>query len=414
MENDLKDLTHRILDILKGYGIGKYGIRNYYYEGFKPIIDVCSKNGVTDYAETDILSALSIIATDAKSGKIGKGKEQKSKKAAYLLKEYISTGSITLGILRPESKIHLSDYYETISNDFSQYLQDNKNLVSKSIQGLVSISRSFLKYLDDSGRHSIRQVDLKIVKDFLIFSTRNYACSMDHVQLSLKYLAEFLLKNNECSDFRDALHSRPAPRRKLRPVFTDDEVDAILKEAKNSATNPLRDTAIILIASNLGLRAIDIVNLKLQDIDWYRSTLKFVQHKTGVECELPFEAEVGNAIASYILKERPSTKEPFIFIRSRAPFVALCSSALGDMVRSYMRKSEDIVFNSGDFKGFHSFRRYVATKMIDANVPKDTVKDVMGQLSIDSMKPYIRISHNKLALCALDLSGIPVLQEEYL
>ena len=414
MEKDLENLTHCILDILKGYGIGKYGIRNYYYEGFKPIIEVCSKNGVTNYVEADILSALKTIAADAKSGKIAKVKAPKSRKAAFLLKEYVSTGSVTLHRLRPEPKIRLSDYYEAISHGFDEYLQAIKNLVPESRQTLVSISRSFLKYLDDNGRPSIQLLDLKIVKDFLIFSTQNHACSMDYVQRSLKYLAEYLLQNNKCLDFRDALLSRPAPRRKLRPVFTDAEVDALLEEAKKSATNPLRDTAIIMIASNLGLRAIDIVNLKLQDIDWYQSTLKFVQHKTKVECELPFEAEVGNAIAAYILKERPSTKEPFVFIRSRAPFVGLGSPALGDMVRSYMRASDRITYESGDLKGFHSFRRYVATKMIDADVPKDTVKDVLGHLSIDSMKPYIRISRNKLALCALDISRIPVSQEEYL
>lgn len=54
MESNLIDLTKRILDILKEQGIGKYGIRNYYYEGFKPIIDICSMNGVTDYVEADI------------------------------------------------------------------------------------------------------------------------------------------------------------------------------------------------------------------------------------------------------------------------------------------------------------------------------------------------------------------------
>ena len=151
MEKDLENLTHCILDILKGYGIGKYGIRNYYYEGFKPIIEVCSKNGVTNYVEADILSALKTIAADAKSGKIAKVKAPKSRKAAFLLKEYVSTGSVTLHRLRPEPKIRLSDYYEAISHGFDEYLQAIKNLVPESRQTLVSISRSFLKYLDDNG-----------------------------------------------------------------------------------------------------------------------------------------------------------------------------------------------------------------------------------------------------------------------
>ena len=96
MENNLNNLTSRILELLKEYGLGKYSISNYYYEGFKPIIDICSKHGINDYAEAEIQSALNSIANDAKSGKIGKTKAAKSRKAAYFLKEYVSSGSVTL------------------------------------------------------------------------------------------------------------------------------------------------------------------------------------------------------------------------------------------------------------------------------------------------------------------------------
>ena len=76
--------------------------------------------------------------------------------------------------------------------------------------------------------------------------------------------------------------------------------------AKNPSLS-LRDTAIFAVAASLGLRAGDIVRLTLSDIDWIHHEIRFVQNKTGVELHLPLEASVGNAIANYILHERPNT-----------------------------------------------------------------------------------------------------------
>jgi integrase len=41
-----------------------------------------------------------------------------------------------------------------------------------------------------------------------------------------------------------------------------------------------RDAAITLLAMTTGLRACDIINLRLADIDWRGQTIGIVQHKT--------------------------------------------------------------------------------------------------------------------------------------
>lgn len=263
------------------------------------------------------------------------------------------------------------------------------------------------------GIKSIRDINLETVNRFLIHAAPRHTGSMDTVLLALKYLSGHLSDCYGCQDFRPALQSRPACRKKLMPVFSKTDVEAIISEARASSPAPLRDAAAFMLASRLGMRAVDVAGLKLTDISWGRWTVRFTQSKTGVEIELPFDAEVGNAVAEYILNERPHTDSPFVFIRARRPFAGMTAAALGDRLRTHMRHSEKVERKSGDMKGFHSFRRYVATEMVNNGVPAETVKDVLGHTSIDSMKPYIRISMEKLALCALDISGIPVTQEEY-
>lgn len=46
--------------------------------------------------------------------------------------------------------------------------------------------------------------------------------------------------------------------------------------------------------------------------------------------------------------------------------------------------------------------------MINYEVPVDTVKEILGHTQMDSMKSYMRISREKLAMCSLSLNGIEV------
>lgn len=187
----------------------------------------------------------------------------------------------------------------------------------------------------------------------------------------------------------------------------------VMDTAAKNPTLSLRDTAMFAVAASLGLRAGDIVRLTLSDIDWIHHEIHFVQNKTGVELHLPLEASVGNAIANYILHERPKTQSRALFIRSRIPFDAMTSTAAGDRLRKYMKLS-DVEYTPGDGKGFHSFRRYIASSMISQEVPIDTVKEILGHTQIGSLKAYMRISRDKLAMCALGFDGIEVIQEALL
>lgn len=103
-------------------------------------------------------------------------------------------------------------------------------------------------------------------------------------------------------------------RERIVNPFTADEVNAILGTIENSDRYNLRDRAIILLADDTGLRWCDIRDLKLEDIDWNKGTISVIQKKTGKPVVLPLSGKTMNAIADYILNERPkcSLKEVFL------------------------------------------------------------------------------------------------------
>lgn len=337
----------------------------------------------------------------------------KVRKAAALFEEYVQTGKIVWKRVRPAPKIPLTPYYQELLCSFCQHEANTRAIGFESLRDEENICRKFFAYLDDNDCHTCQDINLGNVNAFLVFIASHRKSSMDRVGNTLKHLSAYLVSTKSCRDFSAALITRPAPRKKLRPAFSSKEVRMVMDTAAKNPTLSLRDTAMFAVAASLGLRAGDIVRLTLSDIDWIHHEIHFVQNKTGVELHLPLEASVGNAIANYILHERPKTQSQALFIRSRIPFDAMTSTAAGDRLRKYMKLS-DVEYTPGDGKGFHSFRRYIASSMINQEVPIDTVKEILGHTQIGSLKAYMRISRDKLAMCALGFDGIEVIQEALL
>ena len=412
-EIELKCLCDGLLNALRKMGLGKYSLRNYYYEGMWPLIKAYRKAGKELYDPVFTNEVVLGIQKQFQEGLIGNHINMRVRKMAAMMEEYSLRRCIVWHRIKPCPTYQLSAYYENITLEFKFWEERRKMRTPKGIQSFVGITRKFFRYLETNGHSSLKTITLKSISDFLLFVAPQHKGSMERVLSALKNLCEYLLGCMDCIDFRPSLTARPSQRKKLMPVFSTQEVVAITESAMKYSSLSKRDTAVFAIAQSVGLRAVDIVNLKLVNINWNSHEIRFCQHKTGVELALPLEPAVGNAIADYILNERPKTQSEFLFVRARFPYGAMTPNAVGDRLRLHMRKAE-MNYDPGCHKGFHSFRRYVATQMIDGGVPIDTVKEILGHTQIDSMKPYVRISKKRLLVCALDLDGIEVTQEALL
>ena len=92
---------------------------------------------------------------------------------------------------------------------------------------------------------------------------------------------------------------------KIQPAATQEGLEKILAQINRSTPIGKRDYAMILLGARLGLRADDIVRMKLDEIDWQAGQIKLLQQKTRRSLLLPLPAEVGEAMKEYILHARP-------------------------------------------------------------------------------------------------------------
>ncbi len=98
-----------------------------------------------------------------------------------------------------------------------------------------------------------------------------------------------------------------------------EQVNRLIAACDGEVVERRRDRAILLLLARLGLRAGDVAQLRLDDIEWETGSLR-VSGKSRYEVRLPLPQDVGDAIAAYLAR-RPSTcPSDHVFLRNIAPF----------------------------------------------------------------------------------------------
>ena len=86
-------------------------------------------------------------------------------------------------------------------------------------------------------------------------------------------------------------------------TLPDDEHRRLL-EACASRSVPSRDAAITLLSLTCGLRACDVIGLRIADVDWDSMSIGLVQRKTGNPLTVPMTGPLAARLASWLLDER--------------------------------------------------------------------------------------------------------------
>jgi integrase/recombinase XerD len=141
----------------------------------------------------------------------------------------------------------------------------------------------------------------------------------------------------------------------------------------------LRDYAILTLLASYGLRAAEIVRLRLEDIDWRRDVLRVRHAETGTYSELPLLREPGEAVLRYLQEARPASAHREVFLRIQAPHRPFkYGSSLNCVTSARLRKAG--VAPQGR-KGPHAFRHARAVSLLRSGVPLKIIGDVLVRLS---------------------------------
>jgi integrase/recombinase XerD len=170
--------------------------------------------------------------------------------------------------------------------------------------------------------------------------------------------------------------------------MTANEVEQVINSCDVLTSKGLRDLAIILLLSRIGLRAGDIVHTKLDHIDWQKSIL----HPFGKgrrEACLPLPQAAGDAILDYMEKARPPINIDEVFLCLNAPYRPFASSSpVSSLVASAIARSGiDTPYSCGA----HLLRHSAAAEMLRSGATLETVSSVLRHRSVGMTGYYAKV-----------------------
>jgi integrase/recombinase XerD len=179
------------------------------------------------------------------------------------------------------------------------------------------------------------------------------------------------------------------PHRLPRNVLTAQEAEQVIAQPDIREPIGLRDRAILEMLYSTGMRRMEIINLKLYDLDLDRGTLLIRQGKGKKDRFVPIGDRAVAWLQKYIREARPQLAiEPdtgTLFLSHNGEEIN--RDMLTMAARSYVLKA-----NVGKAGACHLFRHTMATLMLEGGADIRFIQEMLGHARLDTTQIYTQVS----------------------
>jgi integrase/recombinase XerD len=292
--------------------------------------------------------------------------------------------------------------YQQLLDKYTVYLQQERVLSAESIDTYVPFARVFLRACFRD-RKQIQLASLRAANVIAFVQGQAKCLHLARAKMMVTALRSFLRYLLHCGAVkRDLAAAVPTVANwsmaSIPRAISVEHAQAALASCNRQSATGSRDYAILLLLARLGLRAGEIVALKLEDIDWHRGSLN-AHGKGGRGCPMPLPADVGAAIAGYLQKGRPHNTSRSVFLRSVAPMGEFQGQdAIGSIVaRALARAGVE-----APHKGAHQFRHRLACDLLRQGASLAEIGDLLRHRQPETTAIYAKVD-----LAALRTLGLP-------
>ena len=309
---------------------------------------------------------------------------------------------------RSRKEVKLTTEMGSILCDYGQFCREHL----KSPTGTVRIRKRdtarFLHYLDSRSITTVKEIQRPVLSGFVLSRAHLKPATLARLISSIRSFLRYLCMRGEVSS--ELVEQMPKVRvgrdERIPSVWKSEDVDALLAAVDRSSPLGKRDYAILLLAARLGIRASDIRGLRFEHLLWDQARIEMRQTKSGEPLSLPLSEEIGHALIDYLRHGRPSSHHREIFLRANAPFEPLGHDNNLHYVITKYRRRANIDLPARSRRGLHSLRHTVASRLLEAGTPLETISGIMGHLSIETTRIYTKIDVEALRSVAIDLEEV--------
>ena len=272
-------------------------------------------------------------------------------------------------------------------DDFSNYLRIDKNYSSNTVESYIRDLKYFLTYIDKE----ILNITKKDIDNYILHLLPNYnESSINRIIASIKSFYKYLAIYKGFINVSEDVECLQR-KKKLPKYLSIEEVDNLLDIELNTSFDH-RNKAILELMYSTGLRATELINLELNNID----TVNMIVHvygKGSKERIVPMSKIAVNYLDIYINNYRDS-----LFVKGKPKTDALFLNNHGTkMTRQGLYKIIGKIAKEKNINKEiipHVLRHSFATHMIECGADIRSVQELLGHENVVTTEIYTHLANN--------------------
>lgn len=274
---------------------------------------------------------------------------------------------------------------------FRDHLAVERRLSENTVRAYVLDLEQYDRFLVARRIGDIPEIRPRDIEEY-VAGARWAASTVARKIAALRCFHEFLRRRGLATENPALQVASPRRSRPLPDVLDARQVEALLEAPRGEAPAAARDRALLEVAYATGLRATELVKLRLEEIDLEERLIRCTG-KRSRERIVPYGAKAHAALTRYLDGARP------LFLRDRgerAVFLTRFGRAFTRMgywklLRGYAR-----AVGIDQPVSPHTLRHSCATHLLEGGCDLRVVQEILGHRSIETTQIYTHLDRSYL------------------
>lgn len=276
---------------------------------------------------------------------------------------------------------------------FLDYLLLEKNYSELTIKAYGKDIQSFLDFLKEEYKdENLKEVNYAQIRTWIIKMVNQNISnrSINRKISSLNSFFKFLIKTEHIKINPLVKHKALKTSKKVQVPFSEEEINSVLNKISHADSfEGVRNKLIIELFYATGIRRIELINIKLKDIDLENKTVKILG-KRDKERVIPLLNMLVDSIKMYLEKRKSLeviADKDYLLLTVKG--VKLYETLVYRIINEYFS-----VASSKVKKSPHILRHSFATHLLNQGAELNAVKELLGHSSLAATQVY---THNSIA-----------------
>lgn len=274
---------------------------------------------------------------------------------------------------------------------YELHMRDERGLSPRTIEHQCSILQGFFSGLDKTHK-SLRKITITEIDSLLI----NRMARGRYARVTVRYQASILRNFFRYAEVQEWCRKGLSIAIRGPRVYTHEslplglrwsDLRKVIAAARGNAPTTIRARAILMLLSVYGLRAEELVRLRLEDFDWEHEMLIVRRPKQRGTHSYPLSRPVGDAVLRYLKEVRPRSLHREVFLTHRAPHNGLARNTLWGLVSRRLKAAGLVLPHYGP----HALRHACARQLLDQGLTLKEIGDHLGHRNPETTRIYAKV-----------------------